>query len=682
MEDLWSDSDAETAIGRYAEAGVGEDLALRVYSSRLLGSDPRLVQHGGGNTSVKTAAGEFSGGETAVIHVKGSGRDLGSIEPGDFATIRLGPLRRLIELEELSDEAMINAGRRNMLDSAAPSPSVEFLSHAFLPPKYIDHSHANALLSLGNQPDGDKLAGEVYGRRVGIVPYTMPGFGLAKKALRVFEADPGVDGLILLKHGLFTFGETARQSYRRMVELVNMAEARLRRERKYVFAAAAFAGEPASAADVAPILRGLCAPAGGAREGARKRLILDFRTAPAILNYVNGTDVRRYSRIGTVTPDHAIRTKPRPLVVPAPRAGGLDDFRRGAAAALGDYADDYLASLARYVPGAAPIDAMPRVILVPGLGLFGLGISAGDAAIAADIAETTVAVVTEAEAIGTYESADQSDMFAVEHWSLERAKLGERNGGALAGHIAVVTGGGGGIGAAIVRAFAAEGAEVAVLDLDAKGAATVAREAGSGSHGLACDVTDPDSVAAAFGHVRETFGGVDIVVSNAGAAWQGAIGEVSDEVLRRSFELNFWAHQTVARNAVSVMRAQGIGGCLLFNASKQAVNPGPGFGPYGLPKAATLALMRQYAVDHGAEGIRSNAVNADRIRSGLLTGAMVKERAKARGVGETQYMSGNLLGLEVTAEDVAQAFVHLALAAKTTAAVITVDGGNIAAALR
>jgi NAD(P)-dependent dehydrogenase (short-subunit alcohol dehydrogenase family) len=199
---------------------------------------------------------------------------------------------------------------------------------------------------------------------------------------------------------------------------------------------------------------------------------------------------------------------------------------------------------------------------------------------------------------------------------------------------------------------------------------------------LACDVTDPDSVAAAFGHVRETFGGVDIVVSNAGAAWQGAIGEVSDEVLRRSFELNFWAHQTVAQNAVSVMRAQGIGGCLLFNASKQAVNPGPGFGPYGLPKAATLALMRQYAVDHGAEGIRSNAVNADRIRSGLLTGAMVKERAKARGVGETQYMSGNLLGLEVTAEDVAQAFVHLALAAKTTAAVITVDGGNIAAALR
>ncbi len=678
MEDLWSDRNAETTIRKYAEAGVGEDLALRVYSSRLLGSDPRLVQHGGGNTSVKTAASELMGGETAVIHVKGSGRDLGSVEPGDFAAIRLGPLQSLTELEDLSDDDMINAGRCNMLGGAAPSPSVEFLSHAFLPPKYIDHGHANAVLSLANQPDGGKLVGEVYGRRVGIVPYIMPGFGLAKKVLRMFEADPGVDGLILLKHGLFTFGETARQSYRRMVELVNMAEARLREGRKSVFAAATIAGEPAKVADVAPILRGLCTPA----DGAHKRSILDFRTTPEILDYVNGADVRRYSQIGTVTPDHVIRTKPRPLVVAAPRAGGLDDFRHDTAAALADYAKNYRVSLARHVPGAAPADAMPRVTLVPGLGLFGLGTSAAGAAIAADIAATTIDVVTGAEAMGRYESAAEADMFAIEQWSLERAKLGERSGGALAGHVVVVTGGGGVIGAAIVRAFATEGAEVAVLDLDASIAAGVARQAGNGSYGLACDVTEPGSVAAAFDHVCETFGGVDIAVSNAGAAWQGAIGEVSDDLLRRSFELNFWAHQTVAQNAVRVMRRQGIGGCLLFNASKQAVNPGPGFGPYGMPKTATLALMRQYAIDHGAEGIRSNAVNADRIRSGLLSGEMVKERAKARGVSETDYMSGNLLGLEVTAEDVAQAFVYLALAAKTTAAVTTVDGGNIAAALR
>ena len=203
-----------------------------------------------------------------------------------------------------------------------------------------------------------------------------------------------------------------------------------------------------------------------------------------------------------------------------------------------------------------------------------------------------------------------------------------------------------------------------------------------GGLAIACDVTDAAAVKAAFDRVSEAYGGVDIVVSNAGAAWQGTIGDVSEDVLRKSFELNFWAHQTVARNAVRVMRAQGLGGCLLFNASKQAVNPGPDFGPYGVPKAATLALMRQYALDHGAEGIRAAAVNADRIRSGLLTDDMIRARAKARGLSRKDYMSGNLLGLEVSADDVAQAFVELALAARTTAAVVTVDGGNIAAALR
>jgi NAD(P)-dependent dehydrogenase (short-subunit alcohol dehydrogenase family) len=243
----------------------------------------------------------------------------------------------------------------------------------------------------------------------------------------------------------------------------------------------------------------------------------------------------------------------------------------------------------------------------------------------------------------------------------------------LARRIVVVTGGASGIGAATASAFAREGAEVAVLDRD------VSKVKG---FAVACDVTDPKSVRAAFDKVAATYGGVDIVVSNAGAAWQGRIGDVDEAVLRKSFELNFWAHQSVAQNAVRIMRTQDLGGCLLFNTSKQAVNPGPDFGPYGLPKAATLFLMRQYALDHGADGIRANAVNADRIRTGLLTDEMIAQRSKARGLSEADYMGGNLLGLEVTADDVAQAFVSLAKAAKTTGAVTTVDGGNIAAALR
>jgi NAD(P)-dependent dehydrogenase (short-subunit alcohol dehydrogenase family) len=331
------------------------------------------------------------------------------------------------------------------------------------------------------------------------------------------------------------------------------------------------------------------------------------------------------------------------------------------------------------------------VVLVPGLGMFGMGRSKREAGIAADLAEAAIETITDAEAIGRFESISEADMFDVEYWSLEQAKLGAVKEAPLAGQIAAITGAAGAIGAATARTFAAAGAEVVLLDIDADAAHAVATairdgvrgEGGSGGVlALACDVTDGGSVELAFAQIAEAFGGVDIVVSNAGAAWQGRIGEVDEAVLRKSFEINFYGHQRVAQAAVKIMLAQGTGGCLLFNASKQAVNPGANFGPYGLPKAATLFLARQYAIDHGADGIRANAVNADRIRSGLLTAAMIAERAKARGVDEKDYMSGNLLGREVTAADVAQAFLAQALALKTTAGITSVDGGNIAAALR
>ena len=273
-------------------------------------------------------------------------------------------------------------------------------------------------------------------------------------------------------------------------------------------------------------------------------------------------------------------------------------------------------------------------------------------------------------------------MFDCEYWPLEQAKLGMRKEPTLAGQIAAITGAAGAIGAATANAFAAAGADVALLDVNLAAAHEQAKAIGASALAVECDVTDAASVRAAFDQVAANFGGVDTVVSNAGAAWQGRIGDVDEEVLRKSFELNFYGHQRVAQAAIKIMLAQGTGGCLLFNVSKQAVNPGPNFGPYGVPKAALLALMRQYALDYGADGIRANAVNADRIRSGLLTEQMIASRAKVRGLSEKDYMSGNLLGREVTAEDVAQAFLHQALALKTTADVTTVDGGNIAAAMR
>ena len=684
MQSAWNDSDADVAVARYEK--LGRDLALRVYTTRLLGQDPRLVLHGGGNTSVKTRVADLNRDAVEVLCVKGSGWDMGSIEPAGLPAVRLAPLLKLRSRQNLSDEEMVRLQRANLIDPAAPNPSVEGLLHAFIPHKFVDHTHSTAVLALTDQPDGEALCREVYGARVGYVPYVMPGFGLAKVAVQVFDADPSVEGLILVKHGIFTFGADARESYERMIALVSSAEQRLAKNRKPAFTGAKLPARSARGADVAPIVRGACSLPDGKIDGAWKRFVLDFRCNDAVMNFVNGAEVARYGQAGVVTPDHNIRIKNRPLVVAAPEDGALTDFRASVRTAVASYADryrDYFGRNNTRVGGIKTmLDPMPRVVLVPGLGLFGLGRSMKDARVAADLAEAAVATITDAEAVGRFEPLPESDLFDVEYWSLEQAKLGSSKEQPLAGQVAVITGAAGAIGFASAKAFATAGAEVALLDVDEAAAQEKARAIGGAALGLRCDVTDAASVQDAFARVVSAFGGVDIVVSNAGAAWQGRIGEVDEAVLRQSFELNFYGHQRVAQAAVRIMQAQGTGGCLLFNVSKQAVNPGPGFGPYGLPKAATLFLVRQYAVDYGSEGIRANAVNADRIRSGLLTEGMIASRSRARGVSEQDYMQGNLLGREVAADDVAQAFLAQALALKTTADVTTVDGGNIAAALR
>ena len=684
MKSLWSDADAEASVARYAPQGVNRDLALRVYTTRLLGGDPRLVLHGGGNTSCKTTVTDLLGDTVEVLCVKGSGWDMGNIEPAGLPAVKLAPLVRLRRLERLADEDMVDFQRGNLLTSTAPNPSVETLLHAFLPHKFIDHTHSTAVLSLTDLPDGDAVCRAVFGAKMGYVPYIMPGFDLARAAAEVYEQDPTVEGLILLKHGIFTFGDTAREAYERMIAMVSLAERRLEQGRKPLAVAAGLPETPAPLAEMAPILRGLLALDRG--DGAYGRWVMDFRTSPAIRAYVDGAELGRYSQQGVVTPDHTIRTKNWPVVLPAPEAGKLAEWAEGAKAAIAAFEDRYHAYFARNnatsTPKKTELDPMPRVALVPGLGLFGIGASAKDAAIAADIAVNTVACISDAEAIGRFHALPESDLFELEYWSLEQAKLGKGAEKPFARQVVVVTGGGSGIGAATARAFARDGAEVAVLDLDPEAAKAAARTCGGKAIGLACDVTDAGAVRAAFDAVVERFGGIDVVVSNAGAAWQGTVGVVDDAVLRRSFELNFFAHQSVAQNAVRVMTAQGTGGALLFNTSKQAVNPGRNFGPYGLPKAASLFLMKQYALDHGKDGIRSNAVNADRIRSGLLTDDMIASRSAARGLTETDYMAGNLLGREVTAEDVADAFVWLARSRKVTACTVTVDGGNIEASLR
>jgi rhamnose utilization protein RhaD (predicted bifunctional aldolase and dehydrogenase)/NAD(P)-dependent dehydrogenase (short-subunit alcohol dehydrogenase family) len=685
MQSGWVDRDAEAIVADGAKAGIDRDLALRVYTTRLLGRDPKLVLHGGGNTSLKAKTRDRVGAEVEVLRVKASGADMATIAPDGLPAVRLEPMRKLRVLERIDDEELVGIERANLIDPRAPNPSIEMMLHAFLPHKFVDHTHATAVLSLIDQPRGEEICSEVFDGRMAFVPYLMPGFGLAKKAIEAFEDAPSCEGLILSKHGLVTFGETAREAYERMIAFVSRAEDFIARNRKSV-AAAPSPIKTAPVAQVAPIVRGACSEQDENTEGAWRRLVLEFRNGDAVMDFVNGKGLPRLSEAGVITPDHTIRTKNWPLVLGAPQTEKLADFAQAARRSVQAFSTRYRDYFARHSKRTGghkrPLDPLPRIVLVPGLGLFGLGCCKNDAVIAADIAEAWMECLRDAEAIGRFESISEADMFDCEYWPLEQAKLGARQEPPLAGQVAAITGAAGAIGVATAKAFAAAGAEVALLDLDRSAAREQANALGAQALALACDVTDAGSVSAAFDKIAEYFGGVDIVVSNAGAAWQGRIGEVDEEILHKSFELNFYGHQRVAQAAVRIMRAQGTGGCLLFNISKQAVNPGPNFGPYGIPKAAALALMRQYALDYGGDGIRTNAVNADRIRSGLLTPEMIASRAKARGVSEKDYMTGNLLGREVAAEDVAQAFLHQALALKTTADVTTVDGGNIAAAMR
>ena len=686
MDSLWADEDARRTVYQYVGQGVNPDLALRTYSARLLGSVPRLVMHGGGNTSVKTSMPDLFGTPTRVLCVKGSGRDLATIEPDGHPAVRLEPLHRLRALTVLSDEDMVNVQRQNLLDTSAPNPSVETLLHAYLPHKFVDHTHSVTSTAIAALADLETVCRAIWGSRMAVVPYIMPGFQLARVAADVYERDPAVEGLLLANHGIFSFAEDARDSYELMITFVTQAERFITDNTRANpgLHAVRLPDAPVPEARLLPVLRGLLAEAASGR--APGRWLLAPRTSSRIRRFVDAGGVADLAKRGVATPEQVIRIKSRPCLLPPADAACLDGWRNAAHEAIGafvaDY-DDYFARNNALVGGTKrQLDPLPRVFLLPGAGLIGIGNSAASAEIAADVAEAWIDAVLDAEDVGRFGSITEAEHFEMEYWSLEQAKLGRAAEKPLARHVVVVTGGGGAIGSATARAFAQQGADVAVLDLDGAAAATTAKSIGGNALGLACDLTDAASVEAAFDAIVSHFGGVDIVVSNAGSAEAGAMATLDDDVLRRSFELNFFAHQSVARAAVRVMRSQGQGGALLFNISKQAVNPGADFGAYGTSKAALLALLRQYALEHGADGIRVNGVNADRIRSGLLSPELIRVRAAARGVDEDTYLRGNLLGQEVRAADVAQAFVASALLSRTTGNVVTVDGGNVAAMMR
>ncbi|MCY0147456.1 bifunctional aldolase/short-chain dehydrogenase [Hoeflea sp. G2-23] len=688
-QNRWNDKEANERVRAAGNHPADQTLALRVYSSRLIGADPDLVMHGGGNTSVKTEREDLFGVSQPVLHVKGSGWDLDTLEAPGLPGVWLEPLLEMRKLDALSDEDMVNMQRSNLLDSSAPNPSVEALLHAFLPHAFVDHTHATAFLALANLPNADEAIREIFGGRLAVVPYIMPGFALAKKAADVFDANPDVEGLILLKHGHFTFGATARESYDRVIEHTNMVEDWLaarnggRRFDLTVQKNRQAANRPAAQAAL-PVLRGLIGRLrGDHHQGAPRPVVMDLRNSAVINKFLGRSDLGDLARRGVASPDHVIRTKGEMLVLSgADLASGTDAVSAKIDAFADAYRKMFANQNARVGGGKTMLEPHPCVAWIEGLGIVGIGKDAAAASAAADIAEQTVEVMSQGEAAGGFRPIGPDDLFDLEYWSLEQAKLAKAAAKPFTGQVVAVTGGAGAIGLATAKAFARDGAAVALIDFNEEACQAAAASIGQNCLPVVADLTASGAAQATVNQIVERFGGLDILVSNAGAAVQGMLLELDEAKLRSSFELNFFSHLAMARAAAKVFAAQGHGGQMLFNVSKQAVNPGKGFGAYGLPKAATFFLVKQLALELGGEGVRVNGVNADRIRSGLLTDDFIKSRSEARGVSASDYMAGNLLKAEVEAHHVADAFVALAKAERTTAHVITVDGGNIEASLR
>ncbi len=685
MKNLWNDSDAKAAIQLYND--VSEDIALRVYTSRLIGADLSLVLHGGGNTSVKSVTKNALGEEVNVLYVKGSGWDLDTLQPPGLPGVQLDHLIKLRQLDSLSDEDMVNEQRTHLLDASSPNPSVETLLHAFLPHKFIDHSHADAILVIADQPDSEALCKKIYGDAMGIVPYIMPGFDLAKAAAEVYEKNLDVKGLFLVNHGLFTFGDTAKESYDRHIEAVQQAEDFIASHDTKTLSPVA-TGTPASGDEIlsaiAPCLRGLYT------EETGQSWVIHYREDPIARDFASSKECADWSQIGTATPDHVIRTKQKPLLLNPKHIGDPEELREEIANALEEYKRCYHRYFETNVHAKGvdknELDPLPRIILVAGLGLVAIGKSVKETKIAADIYQHTMDIISKAFNVGQFTPLKDFDLFDMEYWSLEQAKLGKSKPALTQGKIVYITGAASGIGRATAKLFAKNGASLFLVDRDKKTLSDTVEELRTqfktGIVSQVMDVTDEKAVKESFAYVTREFGGLDILISNAGNAVRGRIGDVDSATLRQSFELNFFAHQTLASEAVKLFQKQKAGGVLLFNASKAAFNPGKDFGPYALPKATVIALMKQYALDYGAEGIRSNAVNADRIRTRLFTEKVVAERSAARGLTPDEYFKSNLLATEVYDTDVAKGFFEFALAEKTTGSVITIDGGNIAASPR
>jgi rhamnose utilization protein RhaD (predicted bifunctional aldolase and dehydrogenase)/NAD(P)-dependent dehydrogenase (short-subunit alcohol dehydrogenase family) len=653
IRSLWSDEEAARYQG---------DLALRVYTSRLLGRDKSLVLHGGGNTSVKVRARNLLGDEEDVIHVKGSGWDLETIEEAGFPPLPLDYVKRLATLPVLSDAQMSNELLTHTLRAGAPAPSVETILHALLPYKFVDHTHADAFIAISNTPDGSARLREVYGDSLVYIPYVMPGFDLARSCAAIFprERTPRTIGMALEHHGLFSFGDTARESYERMIDLVRRAEDYLRRNGAWQIP---FETAPTPAAVPALALATL------------RRELSEVAGFPLLLAstgdergraFARRTDLARVATQGPATPDHSIRTKRVPMVGRDVKAYAAE-YRR--------YFEEHAHRTGRKL---TMLDASPRVVLDPEFGLLAVGKTVAETAIVAEVYAHTIEIISRAERLGGWAALSSADIFDVEYWELEQAKLQVKGTKPLfQGEVAVVTGAASGIGKACVASLLKRGAAVVGLDLNPSITSTFKRR---DYLGIVCDLTDEASLRTALAQAVTAFGGVDMLVLNAGIFPPGApIATLPTENWRRVLGINLDASFVLLREAHPFLKLAPKGGRVAVIGSKNVPAPGPGAASYSASKAALNQLVRVAALEWGKDGIRLNTIHPNAVfDTGLWTPEIIAQRAKSYGLSVEAYKTNNVLRTEITSHDVAELAAELCgpLFAKTTAAQVPVDGGN------
>ncbi len=650
MENLWNDDEART----WAAQG---DLGLRVYTSRLLGREPKLVLHGGGNTSVKAREADFFGHEQDIIYIKGSGWDLATIEAAGFSPTRMEPLLRLAKFETLPDSDMVTQLRAAMTDPHAPTPSIEAILHAVLPAKFVDHTHANAVVALTNNPRGAEFVQNIWDDRVLVVPYIMPGFVLAKAVadLLAEKSLDGVEGLILMHHGIFTWGDTAKESYDRMIKLVSEAEA------------AAPATAPATGEAQEDWL-GLAELRQAVSQAKGAPVLAKLDASPEAVGFSTLPDMASVATRGPLTPDHSIRTKRIPAVI------GED-----IAASVQAYAEAYAAYFQKHATSEqTQLHPAPNWAVWPGRGIVSFGDTVKDAAIVADIASHTAATIQIAETLGGWTALPEADIFAIEYWELEQAKLRKGSGAkpALQGKVALVSGAAAGIGRAIGQVLHEHGAAVVALDINPEVAEAFT---GPDQVGLVVDLTNQDAVKAAIAETVRRFGGLDILVSNAGIFTAGAnIEDLDDANWSRSLLLNLTSHEQLLKHCIPFLK-KGIDPTAIFVGSRNVRAPGAGAASYSCAKAGVTQLTRVAALELAPHNVRVNIIHPDAVfDTKLWTPEALQRSAERYGLTVEQYKKRNLMKCEITSRDIGLMVAAMAgpAFAKTTGAQIPVDGGN------